>query len=168
MNSFAKYVVACHMSEEYFPIGVPGLEEAPSRGMSFLLAFAHVLMFLGGFMGALILLPAFLPVRSSGQLTACKSNCKNLATALEMYAEDNAGLYPDSLDKLIPGNYLRMIPTCPAAGEVTYKDYRVSHKRNNFRFSCVGNNHARAYTGFDKACDNYPAYSAQIGLVDHP
>ena len=156
------------MSEDDFPIGVPGLDDARPKGMSFLLLFGHVLMFLGGFLGAVLVLPSFIPVRSSGQLTACKSNCKNLATALEMYAEDNAGLYPDRLEKLIPGNYLRTIPTCPAAGKMTYTDYQVSRKRTNFRFACVGNNHANAYTGFDKDCENFPAYSAQIGLVDHP
>ena len=43
---------------------------------------------------AAILVPNFLKARAQGQLTACKSNCKNLATALEMYASDNGGRYP--------------------------------------------------------------------------
>jgi len=81
-------------------------------------------------------------------LTACKSNCKNLATALEMYSTDNKGLYPITLDPLITGNYLRLIPTCPAAGRDTYTDYRTFKRRTSFRFSCVGNNHAKAFSGF--------------------
>jgi len=133
-----------------------------------MLGVAHILMFLGGFMLALILAPNFLRAHGSGQLTACKSNCKNIATALEMYASDNKGLYPDRLDRLIEGNYLKTIPTCPAAGKVTYTDYLVSPRRGYFHFSCVGNNHARAYVGFNKSSEDLPAYSAEKGLVDHP
>jgi hypothetical protein len=168
LNSFGLPRVACHMSEDDFPIGVPGLEDTSPKGMSFLEGLAHALLFVMGFVGALMVMPSFIPARSSGQLTACKSNCKNLATALEMYASDNAGLYPTRLDQLVPGNYLKTIPTCPAAGMVTYTDYKVSPRGTYFRFSCVGNNHASAYGGFDKSSNNYPAYSAAQGLVDHP
>lgn len=156
------------MSEDDFSIGVPGLEPPQPQGMSFLLGFAHVLMFLGGFVLALIIAPNFLRAHSSGELTSCKSNCKNIATGLEMYASDNKGLFPDSLARLTEGNYLKVIPTCPAAGKLTYTDYTVSPKRANFHFSCVGNNHARAYIGFNKSSEDLPAYSAAKGLVEHP
>lgn len=69
--------------------------------------------------GAAILLPNFLPAKPSGQLTACKSNLRNIATALEMYATDYSGSFPTSMDTLTP-NYLRTVPTCPAAGRDTY------------------------------------------------
>jgi hypothetical protein len=49
----------------------------------------------------------------------CKSNVRNMGTAFEMYSCDNQGRYPHSLSKLTP-NYLRSLPTCPAAGRVTY------------------------------------------------
>lgn len=42
-------------------------------------------------------------LRSEGQLTACQSNLKNLATALEMYASDNKDLYPRKLGDVLPG-----------------------------------------------------------------
>ncbi|MBX3169503.1 MAG: hypothetical protein KF760_19030 [Candidatus Eremiobacteraeota bacterium] len=169
LNSFAEPGVARRMPEDDFPIGVPGLEEPRPKGTSCLLLLAHPLVFTGGFFAALILLPNFLPPRAQGQLTACKSNCKNLATALEMYASDHQGLYPGNLDRLIAGNYLKVIPTCPSVSRVTYTDYRVSPKQTYFHFSCVGNNHARAYTGFaSKSSDDLPAYSSEKGLVDHP
>ena len=46
------------------------------------------------------------------RLTECKTNLKNLGSAMEMYSADWAGHYPTSLDKLTP-KYLERIPTCP-------------------------------------------------------
>ena len=121
---------------------------------------------------AAILVPNFLKARAQGQLTACKSNCKNLATALEMYASDNGGRYPLSSAfqaRLTGGNYLKTIPTCPAAGADTYTGtYSSTQTPDSFSFYCNGNNHAKAYTGFTTASANYPQYSAEQGLLDHP
>jgi hypothetical protein len=107
--------------------------------------------------------------RAQGQLTACKSNCKNLATALEMYASDNRGHYPAQLSMLTQGNYLKMIPTCPAAGSDTYLgSYRTHTNPDRFSFFCQGNNHSKAYAGFSPPYDNFPQYTSEIGLNDHP
>jgi len=114
-----------------------------------------------------VILPNFIKCHCGGSLTACKSNCKNLATALEMYASDNAGWYPDQLSDLLPGNYLKVLPTCPEAKAMSYTDY-VAFGNKSFRFSCVGNNHVRAYTGFSTCSNNYPQYSGEEGLLDHP
>lgn len=119
---------------------------------------------------AAILVPNFLKARAQGQLTACKSNCKNLATALEMYASDYGGRYPTALTVLTgSGSYLKTIPTCPAAGSDTYTaSYGRTQTPDSFSFYCKGNNHGKAYTGFSSASDNYPQYSAEQGLLDHP
>ena len=151
---------------ENFPIGT--FEPEAPKASSFGRSLAHISFFFLGFFGSFFTVPGFLPARGQGQLTACKSNCKNLATALEMYSTDNKGLYPATLDPLISGNYLRLLPTCPAACRDTYTDYFVFKKHTSFRFSCVGNNHAKAYTGFPGSCDNLPAYDAEMGLKDHP
>lgn len=111
--------------------------------------------------------PCSLGGRQIGQLTACNSNCKNLASALEMYSSDNRGRYPATLDKLTQGNYLKLIPTCPAAGRATYL-YHGSSEPDTFRFACAGNNHAKAYTGFTTSSNNFPRYNAEKGLLDHP
>lgn len=55
-----------------------------------------------------------------------------------------------------------------ALARFIYTDYADSPKRTYFHFSCVGNNHDRAYTSFNKSSEDLPAYSAQKGLVDHP
>lgn len=121
---------------------------------------------------AAILVPNFLKARAQGQLTACKSNCKNVATALEMYASDNGGRYPATgqlAASLTAGNYLKLIPTCPAAGANTYSGtYAARTTPDAFSFNCAGNNHAKAYTGFSSASANYPQYDAEQGLLDHP
>jgi competence protein ComGC len=105
------------------------------------------------------------------ELTACKSNLKNLATALEMYASDNAGNYPSGLGPLTrKGIYLRKLPTCPAAGMLTYR-YQVNNqaKLPQFTVVCRGENHARAYSAFaPRSGRNFPQYSAEQGLIDHP
>lgn len=108
-----------------------------------------------------ILIPNFMRARGQGQLTACKSNEKNIATALEMYASDNVGRYPTDLKPLITGNYLRMIPTCPAAGKDTYTEtYQVQNTPDLFSFYCRGNHHGTL------APENHPAYNAEMGLVE--
>lgn len=120
-----------------------------------------------------ILVPNFMRARARGQLTACKSNLKNIATALEMYASDNQGAYPSQLQRLTGGNYLKVIPTCPAAGKVTYeasyhKGVVPPWQGEFYSFYCQGNNHGRSYTGFSNDSTNYPQYDARVGLLDHP
>ena len=121
---------------------------------------------------AAILVPNFLKARAQGQLTACKSNCKNLATALEMYSSDNGGRYPAATNfalLLTGGNYLKLVPTCPAAGANTYGALYTSQTTpDTFSFFCSGNNHAKAYTGFSGNAAGFPQYSAESGLLDHP
>ncbi|MBS2034657.1 type II secretion system protein [bacterium] len=121
---------------------------------------------------AAILVPNFLKARAQGQLTACKSNCKNIATALEMYASDNGGRYPSSANiknSLTTGNYLKLIPSCPAAGTDTYSpNFTSATTPDAFSFYCNGTNHAKAYTGFNSVGANFPQYFAESGLVDHP
>ena len=156
------------MSEQpEFAIGIPGLEperQRPDWGV----VLVHLLLAIAGFVGPLYLYVQFMPHGCQGQLTMCKSNCKNIAAALEMYSSDNGGKYPPDLKRLIRGNYLKLIPTCPSAGYATYTDYQYTQNPDSFSFTCVGNNHAKAYTGFSASSTNYPQYNAEYGLLDHP
>ena len=113
------------------------------------------------------LVPNFMKARSRGQLTACKSNLKNLATALEMYASDNKGHYPKALDQLLPKNYLRMIPSCPSRGTGDDYAYEVASKPDSFSLVCKGD-HAKAYSGYNADPHGFPQYNAEKGLLDHP
>jgi len=48
-------------------------------------------------------------------LRDCEGNLKKIQNALEMYYVDNQGLYPVTLDKLVP-KYLPKEPACPLTG----------------------------------------------------
>jgi hypothetical protein len=152
------------------PIGVAPADYRERPGNKGAVLFG--LFFLG--LVAWIVTPSFWPFgrgrhHGGGQLTACKSNCKNLATALEMYASDFGGLYPQDMARLTSGNYLKSIPTCPAAGKDTYSaTYRYRSKPDNFSFFCAGDNHEKAYSGFDRPSINFPKYNGELGLIDHP
>ncbi len=118
-------------------------------------------LIVGGSLSAAILVPNFIRARSQGQLTACKSNMKNIGTALEMWATDYLGQYPQDLEVLAP-DYLRMIPDCPAAGFDTYSSgYSVSQNRDRFQFYCDGFHHQAAGLAPDR-----PSYDSQTGLQE--
>lgn len=95
-------------------------------------------------------------------MTACKSNLKNLGTALEMYSTDNAGRYPSGFALLTP-NYLKTIPTCPTVGSVTYR-YVSASEPDAYTIVCGGTNHGGA--GIRET--NYPQYTSVTGLIERP
>ncbi len=118
---------------------------------------------------AFILLPSYLHRRAAGQLAACKSNQAGVAKVLEVYCVENSGNYPDSLEKLVQPNYLRTIPTCPAAGKMTFLDYRTQTQPASYSFGCCGNNHWLALVRFDKPnVSGFPRHHSELGLIERP
>jgi hypothetical protein len=101
----------------------------------------------------------FMPVRSTGCFTSCKSNFKNIGTAMEMYSENNGGRYPPSLSYITP-NYLRTIPTCPSAGMQTYM-YINRSDPDIYTVWCSGASHKGMFA------PGFPQYDAIQGLIDH-
>ncbi len=77
---------------------------------------------------AAIIVPNFIRAKPRGTTTACKSNLKNIATALEMFSVDEKGAYPATLAGLTP-NYLKIIPNCPSANFDSYSQSYESHVR---------------------------------------
>ncbi|MEW6280071.1 MAG: prepilin-type N-terminal cleavage/methylation domain-containing protein [Candidatus Eremiobacterota bacterium] len=113
---------------------------------------------------AAILVPNFIKARAQAQLSGCKSNLKNIGTALEMYSTDFGGHYPPSLDELEP-NYMKEIPDCPSFGDDTYKAGYVSASvPDAYTVVCSGANHKGA--GITVA--DYPQYNSTQGLVERP
>jgi len=136
---------------------------------SFLIPAAGIFMFsLTVFWGCL--LPNFIAARASGQLAACESNIKNLATALEMYATDNNGHYPPSLEYLTkntdsePGTcYLKTLPLCPSSRLKYSYGYIVNNNPDNFTLWCtVKNSHMYALLPYNRC---YPQYAPGEGLI---
>ena len=108
---------------------------------------------------ALFILPNFLRARACGQLCACKSNLKNIGTALEMYAADNEKKYPPELDRITP-NYLKVIPTCASAGRNTYL-YKQNEDPDAYTVLCNGSYHITITNR-----PNYPQYDSIQGLIE--
>lgn len=76
-----------------------------------------------------ILVPNFVRARAQAQTSACESNLKEIATAIELYQTDN-DRYPDSgtvdgqNDQLQP--YLKQTPVDPVAGPGAFYAFTVT------------------------------------------
>ena len=129
-----------------------------------LLALGGVTLLLGA-----LLAPNFVRARSRGATTACKSNLKNIGSALEMYSMDHYGKYPRNLSYLTP-NYLKTIPKCPEPESLGYfAEFGLKAAINTAGFqdyyylSCIGTGHKKVSIG-----RNYPAYDGIQGLIERP
>ncbi|MEQ8186537.1 MAG: serine/threonine-protein kinase [Candidatus Eremiobacterota bacterium] len=125
------------------------------------IVLAIILMF------TLPFLMAFLSASSGkkhGQLAACESNLKNIATALEMYATDNTGDYPHDLLYLTTlqpvGGYMKTIPMCPASRGNTFYLYTRADNPDNFTLWC-SHPDAHEYAGLKTG---WPQYTPGQGL----
>jgi len=67
---------------------------------------------------AMLILPSYVRARSRGRLSACETNLRNMASALEVYSTENDRHFPASLTNLTP-TYIQSVPTCPSAGSGT-------------------------------------------------
>lgn len=110
---------------------------------------------------AAVLIPNFVRARATSQVTGCKSNLKNIATAVEAYAVDNDAHYPTVLGDITP-NYIKTMPQCPTANSDTYSNgYAATFNPDSYSFYCEGGNHAAVdITG------DYPAWDSSAGLIE--
>lgn len=142
-------------------ITVPERErQSPASTLLVFLALLGV-----GLVLAAILVPH--RVRAKGRLTGCKSNLKNIGTALEMYSTDWAGCYPRSLNQLTP-EYLKTIPTCPDSEENSYYystgpdlPYNTPYFQDYYIVSCEGDAHTSVNTPA-----GFPQYDGLRGLYE--
>lgn len=117
---------------------------------------AALLMF-GGVLLPAIIAPNMVRAKAQGQLSACQSNLKNIAAACEMFASDNKGRYPQSLEQLEP-NYLKYLPDCPAAHKMNYV-YKPGSDFKAYTVCCSGSFHKAAGEGAD-----FPKFDSKKGL----
>ena len=99
-------------------------------------------------------------------LRLCKSNLKHIATGVEIYSSDWGGAFPPSTANLTP-NYLRTVPTCPAAGADTYSEHvqvdNRSLEQGSYLIYCAGDHHSDVGVPAD-----YPLYDSVVGWVERP
>lgn len=109
-----------------------------------------------------IMMPNFMRAQNRKPLMICKSNLKNIATSVEMYETDHAGLAPLSLDQLTP-QYLRMIPKCKNmwGTETPYVYELKSNKAHKAEWLVVCTaDHTPTGIGA-----GYPQYSSEMGFM---
>jgi competence protein ComGC len=71
---------------------------------------------------AAILIPNFLHARAESAAAADEGNLKQIATAIEAYAVDHGGKYPDNLPQLTP-RYVKALPSVPGGDGTGAYDY---------------------------------------------
>jgi len=117
---------------------------------------------------AAILVPNFLKARVYGQMTACESNLKNIATALEMYATDNDGAYPLSVDDVTKpapwgSAYMKALPLCPACQKPYMYQNTSTEDEDSFLLTCGEIN---CHIASEKVGDGYfPQYTPGQGVI---
>ena len=111
---------------------------------------------------AAILTPVLLRARLKTYHAACTQNVRNIASALELYALESRGLYPDSLNALTvgPKPILQAIETCPSNDASYSTTYTVATDHKEYVAACPGI-HAAQLAGVVEA--GYPqAVNGQI------
>lgn len=130
--------------------------------------------------------PNFYTAKQLGYLKSCEINLKNMGMCLELYAKDNKGHYPSSLDKILikSGRYkplIEKIPFCYARHDRDNKlynkrkpedtsphyRYTVSYMRDNFTLWCnTPGIHVKSKEVSRNGC--WPQYSSRYGLLLAP
>ncbi len=128
---------------------------------------------------AAILIPNFIRARAEAQYSACVSNEKNVATALQMYSTDWNGVYPDqgasttinssfgSTYSFTP-TYMQNIPTCPT-NQSNYLYFESTLSGNEFTVDQNGDVHTTEpvpNTTTFPDCANAPCYGSGSGIVN--
>jgi hypothetical protein len=106
--------------------------------------------------------PIYVTETTDKNIEGCEKNLKYLGTALEMFATEHSGAYPESLAILLKPSYIREIPLCPSCGKDTYSESYKAHKNpDSYLLYCKGENHKKS--GLQK---NFPQYSVTKGLIE--
>ena len=128
-----------------------------------------------GVLGLLVIalafiIPRVIAARSRSTLIPCKSNLKNIGTAMDMYSTDWSGKYPSSLTELVP-NYLKTIPECYDVDGPSYRlatgpnvGYNTQHLQDYYILWCAGDHHQKKH-GLQV---NFPQYDSLKGLMEEP
>lgn len=99
------------------------------------------------------------PSRPEWNLQGCGANLRQVGAAAEVYASEHGGLYPPTLQHLVP-TYLRDVPTCPEAGLDTYA-WQVSPDGRSYTAWCSGTWHEPTWCPLD-----HPRMSSREGFQE--
>lgn len=111
---------------------------------------------------AAMMIPRFTRSRMKTLQTACVGNLRNLATAMQAYANDHRGEYPSDLSLLTAGPtpLLKSLPLCPS-GEASYQTLlAVDNQTDHYTLACGGLH----YRQMPEVTQGFPQYSNVSGL----
>ena len=113
---------------------------------------------------------SYVRAKEQAKLTSCMSNEKLLADAIQQYANDHDGCYPDALSDLQiddgnnTGSYLKQaMPVCPTNNKQygysmrPHNDSAGSLSKDYFRIYCNGNHRSLGYNQY------WPKYDSELG-----
>lgn len=108
-------------------------------------------------LAGLVLLLA-MPIPGSGPgLSQCQTAVRTLGVTCEMYALENHGTLPPSLEALRP-RYYETLPTCPAATGRAYA-YTRGQEPSGYTLSCTGSHSGAG------VLEGFPQYTFAKGIV---
>ena len=109
---------------------------------------------------AMMIMPYFIKAKFKADYTACISNERSIAEALEI-RKNQTGAYPKDLQELLSSTALGKVPSCPSNGGSYLKTYQVSEKLDLFTIYCPGIHHKLL-----DVHEGYPQYSSQTGVME--
>lgn len=120
---------------------------------------------------AAVLVPNFMRAREASRLTACKSNLKNISTAVETYSNDYDGLYPGGTGGTTatlpePGSTTDAINTL--ATNYIGKKTKCPVQKGNYVFQQSQSVMYWIYCPAAKAIGNTPAHTSAGGKKGGP
>lgn len=128
----------------------------PSRGFT-VIEMIVVLSVIGWI--AMMIMPYLISAKFKADYTACISNEKNLAQALEIIKNQEEG-YPKELIRVVHAGHMVKMPVCPSNNLSYEKTYEVDQKGTRFTISCPGIH----YRFLDYIKESYPQYSSVDGI----
>lgn len=116
-----------------------------------------------------ISLPRLAQSRARATHTSCVSNIRNVGTALQTYANDNAGKFPSELSKLQSGSPapLPVLPVCPSDASSYQTLFQVNNNSGHYTIACNGVHHMQLRGVVQRG---YPQYysTGQLELEGNP
>jgi len=160
---FPLILVICNLAGIYSSIGSKQkalANPAISYNLSLTAITLNLLLFCPVIFTSYFLYDGYMKSIITGRLASCESNLKNIATAVEIYKENNEGLYPPSLE-MLESKDINKLPECRASKKGY--EYVCNNETNHYSIWCpVSQSHIDTGTVNKDGC--WPQYNPSEGI----